>query len=111
MEFKKSIPYPILISPTPNNGFIVSVGCVKAAYSNSRKMVLDLEEYLDDPEKVEKQYNADLKNLDRVAVGNIPNIRGGPYNTASEPSVWSSGSILRAVAKQEDGEVNENTES
>lgn len=111
MNFKKAIPYDIAIRPTPNGGFLVEVGCVKLAYSSAREMVLDLEEYLDDPEKVEIRYNMDIKALGRVHIRTIPDIIVRPYNENRTPPMWGNGSITREKASQEDGDTDENTES
>jgi len=86
MKFKRSIPYDILIRPTPNEGFSVKVGCVKVVYSGITKLIQDLKEYLENPEEVEKQYNDDIVKLDRIHFGSPPDIRVAPYgagNTAS----------------------------
>ena len=56
MKFKKSIPYDIKIQATPNNGFIVEVGCAKVAYSGWPELIRDLSEYFENPKEVEKQY-------------------------------------------------------
>jgi len=69
MKFKKQIPYDIMIRPTPNQGFIVEVGCVKVVYSGVSQLVRDLTVYLENPEDVEKQYNKDIVKLDRVHIG------------------------------------------
>lgn len=69
MKFKRSIPYQILIDPTPNGGFIVTVGCVKVVYSDPTALLRDLTAYLQNPEDVEKQYNLDIGKLDRVHIG------------------------------------------
>ena len=69
MKFKQSIRYDINIKPTPNNGFIVTVGCVQVAYSNFSSLVQDLTEYLADPDTIERQYMADIQKPDRVHLG------------------------------------------
>lgn len=79
MKFKRSIPYDILIEPTPNDGFIVKVGCVVAAYSNPTALLRDLGQYLENPEQVEKQYNLDIAKLGRVHIGNRPDIQVRRY--------------------------------
>ena len=77
MKFKQSIPYDILISPTPNNGFICTCGCVKVVYSGITTLIHDLKEYLENPEDIEKQYNKDIGKLGRVHIGPIgPSVYG-----------------------------------
>ena len=76
MKFKKLIPYDILIRPTPNQGFIVEVGCVKVVYTNKRKMFDDLVDYIDEPEKIEKQYNDEIAKLGRIHISTYGAIRG-----------------------------------
>lgn len=68
MKFKKAIPYDIKIQATPNNGFIVEVGCAKFAYAGNEQLIRDLTAYLLDPEGFEKQYNEDIAKLDRVHI-------------------------------------------
>ena len=69
MKFKKAIPYDILIRPTPNEGFIVEVGCVKVVYAGWASLIQDLSEYLAEPEKFEKQYNNDIQSLSKIQMG------------------------------------------
>lgn len=69
MRFEKAIPYDILIRGTPNQGFIVEVGCVKVAYAQAETLLNDLTEYLKYPKEVEKQYNHDISSLGRVHIG------------------------------------------
>ena len=89
MRFKRSIPYQILIDPTPNGGFIVTVGCAKFAYAGYTQLIRDLTAYFENPEDFEKQYNHDIAKLDRVHIG--------PFAPAlhsilpQEPVVYSKG--------------------
>lgn len=86
MKFKKSIPYNILIRPTPNQGFIVEVGCVKVVYAGWTNLIQDLTEYFAEPEKVEKQYNKDIQNLSRVQVGAFaPSMTARTQNPNASP--------------------------
>lgn len=103
MKFKKSIPYQILIDPTPNNGFIVTCGCVKVAYSNFSSLLADLASYFANPEEIEKQYNVDIAALGRVHIGRMPDIQVTPYGagkTASEISMLAR----NMVEKQNEAE-------
>ena len=56
MNFGKAIQYNIRIEPTVNDGFIVEVGCVRLVYTDKKDLVADLEAYLDNPERLEKEY-------------------------------------------------------
>ena len=58
MEFKRISKYDINIRHTANGGCIVNVGCCEAAFSNSDELIDALTEYYDDPEGMEKKYNA-----------------------------------------------------
>ena len=78
MEFKKAIPYDIVISASPNNGFLVKVGCVTLPYTDPEILGKDLAEYLKDPKAVEKQYN------ETVAPDPTMHYRPGAVLTASE---------------------------
>ena len=80
MKFKKSIPYDILIRPTPNQGFIVEVGCVTTVYVGWTNLLRDLTEYFENPEAIEKQYKHDIDSLGGVHLGPIlPNLTVTPY--------------------------------
>jgi len=70
MEFKKAISYEINISPTPNNGFIVKVGCATLAFSDWRDLINALTEYFKDPEGVEKEYQSKIQPS-FIVCGNI----------------------------------------
>ena len=86
MKFKRLIPYRILIDPTPNSGFIVTVDCAKFAYSGYTQLIKDLTAYFENPEDFEKQYHHDISSMGRVHIGCVPDIRTAPYgagNTAS----------------------------
>ena len=54
---KKSRINDVRITPDPTGGFIVQVGCAYIGYTNIKALCSDLEEYLNDPEGVRKQYN------------------------------------------------------
>ena len=56
MEFKKAIDYKITIEPSANNGFFVTVGCAGPfVYIDKKELIGDLEAYLNNPEKYEKE--------------------------------------------------------
>ena len=95
MKFKNSIPYDILIRPTPNNAFIVEVGCVKLAYTGITTLIHDLTEYLENPGDVEKQYKDDIAKLDTIHLGPIL------------PGIWGSSALERATVQME---AQQNTE-
>lgn len=100
MKFKRSIPYKILIDPTPNGGFIVTIGCVKFAYAGHNQLFRDLAAYLENPEDFEKQYHHDISALDRVHIGNVPDIRVTPYaagNTASGLSMLARDMLAKQM--------------
>jgi len=57
MNFGKIINQTIKIQASGNNGFLVTVGCGRFVYSDKKKLVEDLEEYLSDPKRFEAEYN------------------------------------------------------
>ena len=57
MEFGKVTTHEIKITPTINKGFIVSVGCATLAFENQKTMIDALEDFLSNPEGMEKRYN------------------------------------------------------
>ena len=58
MKLGKVIQYEIKITPSMNFGFMVKVGCGRFAFSSKEDMLKTLTEYLDEPEKFEKEYNS-----------------------------------------------------
>lgn len=96
MKFKKAIRYDILIRPTPNEGFIVEVGCVKVVYAGWASLIQDLSEYLAEPEKFEKQYNNDIQSLSKVQIGTY-----GP----SVPSIMAQAITREADLKNYPGQA------
>ena len=57
MEFGKIINREIVISPSDNMGYVVTVGCGRFIYTDKKALVADLEAYLNDPQKYENDYN------------------------------------------------------
>ena len=57
MEFGNALPYDINISGTGNKGFIVRVGCFTGAFTSVKTMLAAIEDYINDPKKMEKEYN------------------------------------------------------
>ena len=57
MKFGKIINREIVISPSDNMGYVVTVGCGKFVYTDKKDLVADLEAYLGDPQKYENDYN------------------------------------------------------
>jgi len=57
MEFGKIINREIVISPSDNMGYVVTVGCGRFIYTDKKDLVADLEAYLNDPQRYENGYN------------------------------------------------------
>jgi len=57
MELGKLFNHDIVISPTDNKGMAVKIGCGTFSYTSFRVLLADLESFLNDPEKWEKEYN------------------------------------------------------
>jgi len=57
MTFGRAIKHNILIEPSANNGFFVSVGCCKLVYIDKKDLLADLELFLKNPEQMEKGYH------------------------------------------------------
>lgn len=57
MEFKNPLPYEINISGSANGGFIVQVGCCTCTFSDKNTMLAAIEDYTNDPKKMEEAYN------------------------------------------------------
>jgi hypothetical protein len=67
MEFKARPMRTVEIRATANDGYIVNVGCTNFAYTDTEKMIEDLNEYLRDPFAVEESYNKHFKAYDECA--------------------------------------------
>jgi len=57
MIFKNPLPYEIHISGSSNDGFIVKVGCCTAVFTSVKEMLAAIEEFINDPDAMEKKYN------------------------------------------------------
>jgi len=66
LKFERAIPYDIRIQSSSNNGFIVTVGCCTCVFSNKDDLKKALGEFLDDPRKMEKEYNSSSAPHDRT---------------------------------------------
>jgi|GEM_PF-2277593 len=80
MEFGRIINYSINIEASANNGFFVTVGCCRLAYTDKKELISDLEAFLDDPERMEKEYNK--------VQGNVPQdcVAGTACNSEESPT-------------------------
>ena len=61
IEFGNPLPYDIRIGGSSNQGFIVVVGCATCIYTDKQTMLDAISEYIDDPKKVEQEYNKSRK--------------------------------------------------
>lgn len=67
MEFGNPIPYDIRITGAHNNGFIVDVGCFRGVFTDKKVMLAAIEDYINDPKKMEQQYNDSNANRNVTA--------------------------------------------
>ena len=56
MQLGKAIKHNILIEPSGNNGFMVTVGCGRFTFENPKGLIDSLKEYLNNPEELQKMY-------------------------------------------------------
>jgi Fe-S-cluster formation regulator IscX/YfhJ len=63
MNFGRVMNHSIQIEPSENNGFFVTVGCRRFAYTDKKDLIADLETFLDDPERMEQEYNKAKGNV------------------------------------------------
>ena len=49
-------PYPLVITPTDNGGYIVQVGCKMLVFADTPSMIGELQRYLLSPEAVGNEY-------------------------------------------------------
>ena len=57
MKLGKAIKHNIIIEPTMNGGFYVTIGCGRFAFSNKKDLSAAIIEYLKNPEFLEEEYN------------------------------------------------------
>jgi len=62
MEFGNPLPYDINITGSNNKGFIVKTGCCTSVFTDKKEMLAAIADYINDPEKAEKEYAASNKN-------------------------------------------------
>ena len=58
MNFGKRINHRITIEASGNMGYTVQIGCALFTFSNTDSLLNDLEAYLKEPEKIEKEYSS-----------------------------------------------------
>ena len=56
MALGRAIPHNIKIEASDNQGFTMIIGCGRFVYSLRENLMVGLERYLEDPEKLEKEY-------------------------------------------------------
>ena len=57
MKLGKVMNHSIMIEPSANNGFLVTVGCGRFTYTDKEELIADLEAFLEDPKRMEVEYN------------------------------------------------------
>ena len=77
-DLGKKVEHEILIKPTHNNGFIVTIGCRQFSYEGPNNMLKDLRRYLDDPEGKERELNNALRHKQEEQLGEEPPIEERP---------------------------------
>lgn len=58
MKLGYAIPHEIRIRASANMGFIVKIGCGEFVAANTTTLLMDIEKYITEPDKWEKEYNA-----------------------------------------------------
>jgi len=62
LEFENLVPRQITINGSANKGFIVQCGCCTCVFTDKKEMVNAILDYINDPEKIEKEYNNSQKS-------------------------------------------------
>lgn len=75
MKLGKVTQYSIIIEPTSNFGFFVKVGCGRFSFSTKEDLIEALGEYLDNPKKLEKEYNSIPREIEPAMT--TPSVCGG----------------------------------
>jgi hypothetical protein len=57
LDLGKAIPYDIVIKPSMNKGFIVTVGCSTTVFADGADLLEGIREYIEDPVGLDKKYN------------------------------------------------------
>ena len=60
--FENPLPYDIRIVGSANKGFILTAGCCTCVFSDKKELLNGIEDYINDPEKMEKAYNESTKH-------------------------------------------------
>ena len=61
LEFENLVPRQITINGSANKGFIVQCGCCTCVFTDKKEMVNAILDYINDPGKIEKEYNNSKK--------------------------------------------------
>jgi len=69
MELGYAIPYDIHIRRSANKGFIVTIGCGDFVARSKAELLNELVNYIEYPEKWEREYNKNCSGSDEVAQG------------------------------------------
>ncbi len=72
MEFGQISKHNIRIRHTVNGGIIAKVGCAELSFSNPKDMMDLMKQYYEDPEGMEKKYNASIGTTDAEAEAPTP---------------------------------------
>ena len=60
--FENPLPYDIKITGSANRGFILTAGCCTCVFTDKQTMLKTIEDYIDDPKKMEKEYNEAMRH-------------------------------------------------
>ncbi len=91
MELGYAIPHDIRIRASANMGFIVKVGCGEFVAANGACLLEAIDEYIGNPDKWEKEYNA------------LPGRGGHVVEEVARPALPDAPSTQPATATEGDG--------
>ena len=80
IEFGNVLPHDIHISGSANKGFIVKTGCCTTVFTDKNSMLAAIEDYINDPDKMEKLYNESCTSLHPQEVEVTSSGRSDPRN-------------------------------
>ena len=75
--FENPLPYDIRIAGSANKGFILNAGCCTCVFTDKKEMLKAIEDYINDPKKMEKAYNESNKHARPQVVESGVGFRAG----------------------------------
>jgi len=76
MTIGRATPHEIVITPSDNMGFIVTIGCARLVAADNNALLEKIGNYLKDPEHWERKYN-EMRKMVRIPAPDSGTIERG----------------------------------